>query len=84
VIDNHGATSTEPVTIVVNGANDSPSAVPDSNGVAKGSVLSVTASAGVLSNDSDPDTHDRLVASAVNGSAAIVAELGSCGQLGSV
>ncbi|MCK1498282.1 Ig-like domain-containing protein [Bradyrhizobium sp. 188] len=44
-------------------------AVADEIGVAKGSTLSVAAAAGVLANDTDPDIHDYLVVSAVNGSA---------------
>lgn len=72
VTDNHGATSVEPVTIIINGSDENPIALPDSNGVAKGSIISVTASAGVLSNDSDPDIHDHLVVGAVNGLTANV------------
>lgn len=72
VTDNQGATSVEPITIVINGSDDNPTALPDSNGVAKGSTISVTASAGVLSNDSDPDIHDHLVVGAVNGLTANV------------
>lgn len=72
VTDNHGATSVEAVTILINGANDNPTSVPDSNGVAKGATLSVAASVGVLANDTDPDIHDHLVVSAVNASASSV------------
>lgn len=83
VTDNHGATSIEPVTIVINGTNDNPTAVPDSNGVAKGATLSVVASAGVLANDTDPDVHDHLAVSSVNGSASNVGHMvkGAYGSL---
>lgn len=83
VTDNQGATSVEPVTIVINGTNDNPTALPDSAGVAKGSTISVAASAGVLSNDSDPDIHDHLVVGAVNGLASNVGHVvkGAYGSL---
>lgn len=83
VMDNQGATSVKPVAVVINGANDNPIALSDSNGVAKGSNISVAASIGVLSNDSDPDVHDHLVISAVNGLASNVGHLvtGAYGSL---
>jgi VCBS repeat-containing protein len=75
VIDDHqGGTVTQDVTVTINGANDNPIASPDSNGVAKNSTVSVSAAAGVLANDTDPDVHDQghLLVGAVNGSAANV------------
>ncbi|MCK1758263.1 VCBS domain-containing protein [Bradyrhizobium sp. 137] len=48
VTDDHGARSIEPVTIVVNGGHDNPVAVRDTNGIAKGTILSVFAAAGAL------------------------------------
>lgn len=73
VIDDHnGGTVSQNVVITINGTNDNPIALPDSSGVAKGSTISVTASSGVLSNDSDPDIHDHLVVGAVNGLTANV------------
>ncbi|WP_338695194.1 Ig-like domain-containing protein [Bradyrhizobium sp. 26S5] len=83
VMDDHGATSIEPIAIVINGANDDPTALPDSNGVAKGTTLSVPASVGVLTNDSDRDIHDHLVVGAVNGSEASVGHVvkGAYGSL---
>src|SRR5439155_14987304 len=50
---------------------------------AKGSTLSMGASAGVLANDTDPDVHDHLVVTAVNGSAANVGHVvkGTYGSL---
>lgn len=74
VDDHHGGTVTQNVVVTLNGANDNPVAVPDSNGVGKGSTLHVSSTTGVLSNDSDPDTHDNghLGVSALNGSGANV------------
>jgi VCBS repeat-containing protein len=79
VADHHVGSSvsdsdTEAVTIVLNGANDVPIAVSDSNGTAKNSILTVPAVGGVLANDTDPDINDNghLGVSAVNGSAASV------------
>lgn len=43
------------VTITVTGTNDAPTAVADSYTTAEDTVLNVTAAAGVLANDSDPD-----------------------------
>ena len=58
--------------VTLNGTNDNPIAVSDSNGTAKNSTLSVSTAKGVLANDTDPDAHDNghLGVSAVNGSAA--------------
>ena len=83
--DHHGGTVTQNVVVVLNGANDDPVAVPDSNGVAKGTTLTVPATNGVLANDTDPDTHDNghLGVSAVNGSGANVGHsvVGTYGSL---
>lgn len=83
VTDNQGATSVETVAVVINGSDDNPTALPDSNGVAKGSAISATASAGVLSDDSDPDIHDHLVVGAVNGLTSNVGQVvkGTYGSL---
>ena len=69
VDDHHGGTVTQNVVVTLIGANDPPIAVPDSNGVGKGSTLTVAAGNGVLANDSDPDVHDNghLSVSAING-----------------
>ncbi len=83
VTDDHGATSIEPVTIFINGTNDNPTALPDSNGVAKGTTLSVAASAGVLTNDTDPDAHDHFAVNSLNGSGSNVGHVvkGTYGSL---
>lgn len=83
VSDKQGGTGLEPVAVVINGSNDNPLAIPDSNGVAKGSALSVSASAGVLANDTDLDVHDHLAVSSVNGSISNVGHVvkGTYGSL---
>uniref|UniRef100_A0A973WJL6 M10 family metallopeptidase C-terminal domain-containing protein n=1 Tax=Bradyrhizobium quebecense TaxID=2748629 RepID=A0A973WJL6_9BRAD len=72
--DANGGAVTQDVVVTINGANDAPIAVADSNGTAKKSTLSVDASHGVLSNDTDPDIHDQghSVVSAVDGAAGNV------------
>jgi len=72
--DHNGGTVTPNIVVTLNGANDDPVAVPDSNGTAKKSTLSVSAANGVLANDTDPDVHDNghLGVSAVDGSGANV------------
>jgi VCBS repeat-containing protein len=68
--DHNGGTVTQNIVATLNGANDNPIALPDSNGTAKNSTLTVSAHDGVLANDTDPDVHDQahLFVSAVNGS----------------
>lgn len=73
-IDTAGNSATDIFEINVMGAtshNHDPVAIDDSKGVAKGKSLSVSASKGVLANDSDTD-HDHLSVGSVNGSAANV------------
>ena len=79
VADHHVGSSvsdsdTEAVTILLNGANDAPIAAPDTNGIAKGSTLTVGTAGNLLSNDTDPDINDQgdLVVSAVGGVAGNV------------
>jgi len=79
VADHHVGSSvsdsdTEPVTILLNGANDAPMAAPDTNGIAKGSTLTVETAGNLLSNDTDPDINDQgdLFVSAVGGVAGDV------------
>lgn len=83
VTDDQGAISVERVAVVIDGTNDNPTALPDSTGVAKGSAISAAASAGVLSNDSDPDIHEQLVIGAVNGLTSNVGQVvkGTYGSL---
>jgi VCBS repeat-containing protein len=70
--DGQGTDSAATETITIHGLNDNPTATPDSNGVAKGSDISVSAAHGLLANDSDPDIHDHLTVGLVDGSAANV------------
>lgn len=72
--DGQGTDSTATETITINGLNDNLVAVLDSNGVAKGNGISVSAAHGVLANDSDPDMHDHLTIGSVNGSTANVGQ----------
>jgi VCBS repeat-containing protein len=65
--DHHGGTVTQDIAVTINGANDSPLAHPDNASAQKGTIISSDAAHGVLSNDTDPDTHDVLHVSAVNG-----------------
>lgn len=67
VTDNHGASSTATATVTIHGENDAPSALPDAMVVQKGTVVTANPEHGVLVNDSDPDKHDTLHVSKVNG-----------------
>ncbi|WP_218641746.1 Ig-like domain-containing protein [Aeromonas sp. RU39B] len=55
VSDGKGGTDTATLTITVTGTNDGPVAVNDTGSVNEDATLSVSASAGVLANDSDVD-----------------------------
>lgn len=68
VSDGHGGTANATVTITINGLNDAPLAVDDSNTTNENTL----ANGNVLANDSDVDTSDTLTVSAVNGNAANV------------
>ena len=57
--DGHGGSVTQNIVVTLVGANDPPIAIPDSNGTIKGSTLTVSAAAGVMANDTDPDIHDQ-------------------------
>ncbi|MGY8665926.1 Ig-like domain-containing protein [Bradyrhizobium sp. UFLA05-109] len=70
--DGQGTDGTATETITINGLNDNPIAVPDSNGVAKGKIVSADASHGLLANDSDPDIHDHLAVVALDGQTSSV------------
>ena len=59
------------MTITVTGVNDAPAAVADIGTTNEDAILNVAAS-GVLANDTDPDTGDMLLVSAVNGVGASV------------
>ena len=71
VTDNHGESETATVTITVTGTNDGLTAVDDIGTTDEGTLLSVNAANGVLTNDTDLDG-DTLTVSEVNGTAADV------------
>ncbi|WFU70611.1 NF038122 family metalloprotease [Bradyrhizobium sp. CB2312] len=54
------------------GLNNPPVAHSDTNGVAKGATISISAAKGVLANDTDPDSNDHLAVLAVSGKASAV------------
>ncbi|MEA4880059.1 MAG: Ig-like domain-containing protein, partial [Synergistaceae bacterium] len=64
--DPHGASVSETFTWTV--GNPAPDAVDDANSTGENTPLTVSAAAGVLGNDTDPDG-DALTVSAVNGAA---------------
>jgi VCBS repeat-containing protein len=68
--DHNGGTVTQDVVVTINGADDAPTAVPDSASIQKGG----TATGNVLANDSDPDIHDTLHVTQVNGLSANVGQ----------
>jgi VCBS repeat-containing protein len=68
IVDDHnGGTATANITITIDGANDNPVASPDFVATNPTRTLQVGGK-GVLSNDSDPNIHDVLTVSQVNGS----------------
>ena len=71
VVDGNGESATATVTVTITGTNDGITAVADIGATAQGSVLSVNASSGVLTNDTDLDG-DSLSVSEVDGTAGDV------------
>ena len=72
VADRHGLAANGTVTVTVSGRNDAPIAVDDRLNTAAGTLLSLTPAIGVLANDRDVDTADRLQVVAINGDASAV------------
>ncbi len=71
--DGHGGLTSQDVTVTITGTNDAPTPVADTIAVSEDSTASVTGrAAGVLGNDTDPDTGDTagLVVSAIRVGAA--------------
>lgn len=65
--DGHGGKVDQDVTVTINGADDAPIASPDIVVTQTGAPPVITDAAhGVLANDHDLDSHDRLHVSAVN------------------
>jgi len=71
--DDSGATSAATVTVTVVGENDGPTANADQNAVTEDKAPNPV-TGNVLANDTDPDAHDVLTVSAVNGSGDKVGE----------
>ncbi|MDI9406956.1 MAG: Ig-like domain-containing protein, partial [Chitinophagaceae bacterium] len=67
--DKSNATADKTITVTVTGTNDGPTANADTGTPAENATLTVNAAAGLLANDTDPDTTDLLTVSAVAGSA---------------
>jgi VCBS repeat-containing protein len=72
VTDQHGLTATGTVTVTISGRNDAPVAVDDRLNTSAATVLSLTPAIGLLANDRDVDTGDRLQVVAINGDASAV------------
>jgi VCBS repeat-containing protein len=64
--DAQGASSVANLVITVTGTNDGPAAVADTGAVNENATLTVSAAAGVLSNDTDVDAGDSRTVSAVS------------------
>ena len=64
--DGNGGTDTATLTININGTNDGPTAVDDTNSVAE-DVAPNPVSGDLLANDSDPDTNDSPTVTEVEG-----------------
>ena len=62
ITDEHGATTTETVTIEITGTNDTPIAVVDSASTSENNTLTID----VLANDTDIDTSDVLTISSAS------------------
>ena len=74
IADEHGATAGSTITITVSGANDAPTANPDTDTTSENAVLAVD----VLANDPDPDAGATLTVTAASapagqGTASVVA-----------
>ena len=65
--DGHRGTVTQNVVVTINGANDVSVSLPDFATVQTGQTLTADSAHGVLANYGDPDMHDTLHVSAVNG-----------------
>jgi Ca2+-binding RTX toxin-like protein len=61
----HGGTVSEPVTFTITGANDAPTAAPDTATVAEEATVTIN----VLGNDTDPDQGDHLHLATASGPA---------------
>ncbi|MEO1525853.1 MAG: Ig-like domain-containing protein, partial [Planctomycetota bacterium] len=66
ISDGNGGTDSATLTITINGTNDGPTAVNDTNSVTEDSAPNPV-SGDLLSNDSDPDANDSLMVTEVDG-----------------
>ena len=66
ISDGNGGTDTATLIITINGANDGPTAVDDTNSLAEDSAPNPV-SGDLLANDSDPDTSDSLSVAEIDG-----------------
>jgi VCBS repeat-containing protein len=77
ISDGHAGSDTATVTITINGVNDPPTAVDDADTTDEDTAKTVD----VLANDTDPDTNDTLVVSAVgtptNGGSVTITNAGA-------
>ncbi|MDO9363134.1 MAG: VCBS domain-containing protein, partial [Sphingopyxis sp.] len=82
VTDAAGATSSQTLTVTVNGANDTPTAVLDTGtAVEAGTAAGSNATGNVLSNDTDVDTGDSKTVTALTGGTLGSALTGTYGSL---
>jgi VCBS repeat-containing protein len=63
--DSHGARAVGSASVTIAGRNDAPTAVSDQGETNEDTAVTLA----VLANDTDPDLHDRLSISAINGTA---------------
>ena len=70
--DKAGKTASDIFVLTVENVNDAPVAMDDRVSTSESTQFSLAASRGVLSNDTDPDSGDTRVVSAVNGMASSI------------
>ncbi|WP_187277203.1 VCBS domain-containing protein [Methylobacterium sp. WL103] len=63
--DHHGGFVNQVVSVIINGTNDTPTTQNDLTSVGLLGTTRVDASHGVISNDRDPDLHDRITVNSV-------------------
>ena len=64
--DSNGGTDTATVTLTITGVNDAPTAVADGYGTDEETAINIAAGAGMVSNDTDPDTSDVLTVQSID------------------
>ena len=81
VADTAGATSTATLAVTIQGTNDAPVGVGDTAAVNEDATVTANAAAGVLANDTDVDSGDTKVVSAIAGGTVGSALTGTYGAL---